>query len=184
MFYVCVFFASSFLNVFWFGYCIRWCFMQLLKSENSLNIFFSSFEKAKQQANKKESTQNRTNCWNFIYPFGFSLVVAYTDPLPDPGSIFHIFSQRGAIRRHVSLFFCHRCRWCCRCCCSVHSDEQHFYSNSFAKLDILTVLNEQELFRNSQEKSTHMQIFSIAREIHIMGTEIYISNTHSKFQYE
>lgn len=47
----------------------------------------------------------------------------------------------------------------------VHSDEQHFYSNSFRKTRHSDGVKRTGTFRNSPEKSTHMQIFSIAPEI-------------------
>lgn len=125
--------------VFWFAKCILiWLLFPLVfcadiwaKIRNSKNIF-------ERQKKTENSVQNGTNCWNFIYPFGQKshCVCAFPSPLCQRTQFLHVFSQRVAIRRHA--FFLPLS--------SFIPDEQHFYSNSFVLLHILTVLNEQELF--------------------------------------
>lgn len=140
------------------------------------STFSKHFQKVKGQqqqrrAAKKKFTQNGTNCWNFIYPFGqkvmlsishlwvcfhflartqfftFSTSVVQSDAM-FRRFIFFLSSSLLLLLLVLFLVLCHILSSSISHIYSrsVHSDEQHFYSNSFVQLDILTVLNEQELF--------------------------------------
>lgn len=134
----------------WLLFPLVFCADIWAKIRNSKNIF-------ERQKKTENSVQNGTNCWNFIYPFGQKshCVCAFFEPALPTDPISPRF--QSACCNQTPCFF--------SAALVVHSRRTTFLFKFFRFTPHSDGVKRTGTFHKSQEKSTHMQIFSIAPEI-------------------